>query len=149
MGAMRITRKSLALVLCLAAVSCTSSTSPNPDDPNTPKNKNISVQYIRLPPIDYIGPDVVHLIWNFTNYSGRTSMARTAEDNFSCGAQIRTETRIYMTVEDVRKYSECNYYTRKRLFIDGYELVFDGSACGGVEFIYHNNGNIEITNPTI
>ena len=116
-----------------------------PTDPDiTPKEKQISVQYIRQPPIGYQWPDVVILRWSYTNYQGAVGMTRTSEDNFSCGALIKTETKISMVVDDVRKEDP---YVRKRLFVDGRELIFDGSVEGSVEFIYHNDGKIEITSP--
>jgi len=73
-------------------------------------------------------------------------MTRISEDNFSCGAQIRTMLIIYMFVEDWRKYHDFGN-VRKRLFIDGHELLFEGLVSGAVEFIYHNDGSIEVTSP--
>jgi hypothetical protein len=130
------------IAMAVMFTACASIT--DPDDPFLPKDKSISVQYIRQPPIDYNVGDVVHLIWNYSNYSGRASMTRTSEDNFSCGAQIKTETKIGMTVEDLRKYHDYGN-VRERLFVDNHEFIFDGPISGGIEFVYHNDGIIELT----
>jgi hypothetical protein len=119
----------------------------NPNGPDVPKDKNVSVQYIRVGTIDGNVGNIVNLRWGYAGYSGVAAMGPRVDDenNFSCGAQIKTETKISIGSEDWRKYTECGYYARKRLFIDGYELTFEGSGCGSVEFIYHNDGKIEIT----
>jgi len=135
----------IVFAILMISVMFTNCGTVGPTDPdNLPKDKSISVQYIRQPPVDYNVGDVVTLKWNYPNYTGATSMAKTAEDNFSCGAQIKTETKISMTAEDWRKYTECGYYAGHIFKIDGYQLPNPGSNCGAREFIYHNDGTIEV-----
>jgi hypothetical protein len=122
--------------------SCKSAAGPDGVD-NTPKDKSVSVQYIRIQPYDSsYGGDIVILRWNYANYTGAAGMTKVAENNFSCGAQIKTETKTSITAEDMWKL---NPWVRRRLFIDGHELIFTGPDEGNIEFIYHNDGSIEIT----
>lgn len=136
-----------AIVLIAMFFSSCGTVGPtDPDDPFLPKDKTIGVQYIRVEPYDPSIGNVVTLRWNYTNYVGAQRMSPNASDEnkFTCGAQIKTETKIGMFVEDWRKAYQ-GYNVRKRLFVDNHEFIFDGPVEGGIEFVYHNDGTIELT----
>ncbi|MDP3052331.1 MAG: hypothetical protein Q8N42_02370 [bacterium] len=109
-----------------------------------PKDKWVSVKYVRVQPSDPQSPDRATLNWDLgSTGAGMAGMTKEAEDTFVASAQIKTETKVNMKVLDVRKPD----YVCKRLFIDGHELIFGGSEFGSVQFIYRNDGTIEITSP--
>ncbi len=90
------------LFISIFMVGCKSPTSPSH---SIPQDRNIQVDYIRQPPVDYSVGDVVILRWSYPNYQeGVAAMYRIFEDNFTCRIQIKTETKITMKVEDIRKF---------------------------------------------
>jgi len=149
MGNQRITILILAFLLCFAAISCTSATGPdNPDDPNdpdtTPKSVSVEVKYVRIEPWYLESAEVVFLNWSYTNYADSAEMPKISENTHTIGGiMIKTETGITMRAEDWRKRGA----VRKRFFIDGFELIFNGSEYGDVVFVHHNDGTIELISP--
>lgn len=143
--------KHLSLIFALSSVvlSCTDVTT---DSAIAPRNITVSVDYVRVSPVDLRSSNVALVRWSYGFNTGVASLiAREPDGNdFNTAASIRTETKITMHVEDWRKVPSppvTSYYVRKRLLISDHELIFEGSEFGSVEFIYHNDGSIEITNP--
>jgi len=130
----------ISSILFFLVCGKTSPTSPN----ITPKDLSIPVLYIRVAPINLAGANVADLFWSYPNYNGQVQMRSQDEDSFIATAQIKTETKIRIYVYDMRKYPP---NVRKRILIDGHELLFAGTVDGYVEFIYHNDWSIEVTSP--
>jgi len=146
--------KTVLIVFAIIAMtamffSCGLITGPSdPDDPNdpdtTPKNISVEVKYIRIEPWYLESPEVVSLNWKYSNTQGAAVMPKISENTHAVGnIPIKTETRITMRALDARKRGG----VRKRFFINGVELIFNGSEYGDVVFVLHNNGKIEIISP--
>ena len=127
------------LVIAVFSMTCVGAVGPD----ITPKEKTVSVKYIRVQPYDTQSSERVTLNWEYPNYAGAQGMTKQAEDTFTAGALIRTETRITMKIIDWWKPN----YVCKRIFIENQELIFPGTEFGWVQFIYHNDGKIKVINP--
>lgn len=117
-----------------------------PTDPDiTPKSKSVTVDYARvLPVLNPEAMDITTLNWRFGNMEGgMADMSKTAENTFSAGAFIKTETRIRIWVNDPRMWNGSSLVVRRILKVDGQELVITGTH-GELTFIYHNDGRIEV-----
>jgi hypothetical protein len=101
------------------------------------------VQYVRQPPIDGFQPDAADIHWFYSGFEGAAGMGRIAEDQFGGSASIKTETKISLNVRDMRKVTECGGYVRRLVTIDNQVYLYEGSNCGGIQFIKHNDGSIE------
>jgi hypothetical protein len=144
----RMKAKHFGLIILSAILSmfffltCAKTSPTSPDI--TPKDLSIPVLYIRAAPINLAGANTADLIWSYPSYNGQVQMRSQDEDSFIANALIKTETKIRMYVYDMRKYPP---NVRKRIFIDGHELLFAGTVDGYVEFIYHNDWSMEVTSP--
>jgi len=131
------------LMMAVFFTACAQVTGP--DDPqDLPKDINVSVKYVRIEPYYPQQWETVALNWTYGDMVRAADMAKESENIYVAGsAAIKTKTEIKMKVMDVWKPG----YVCKRLFVNGTELIFNGSEYGEVVFILHNDGTIEITSP--